>query len=116
MVANDVEGPRRRARSRSDLLQVAERDIELADRPERAGDAPHVLAGPIEVLGARSFGKYWQHFAQPARRDASAMDRGDVTRRRRRQRLEQCQQPLLEEAGRERSTLHARIRTAIIPA
>ena len=66
MAAHERERASRHAGARADFLKVAERDVELADRPERARDAPDVLAGASELRSTRGLGQHRQHLAQAA--------------------------------------------------
>jgi hypothetical protein len=95
--SNQVERVRGHTGAGSDLVQVAERNVELADGTERTRDPAYLPARAAERVRARRLDQYRQHLAQAARSHASPVHRRDVARGGRRHRVEQRQQPLSQQ-------------------
>ena len=85
-----------------ELVEVRQRDIELAHRPERARHAPHLPAHAAEAMLMDRDAQDWQRFAQAPGRDARLMHRSHVARLRRRHRVDECRQPLIHQQRAER--------------
>ncbi|MEZ5287985.1 MAG: hypothetical protein R2712_24955 [Vicinamibacterales bacterium] len=64
--ADRGEGACRGAGAGAQLLEVRERDVQLADGTRGARDAAHVLAGAIQLRRLGRLGEHRQHGAQPA--------------------------------------------------
>ena len=99
------------------LVEVQQRDVELAHRSERPRHPPHVPPRAIDRLRVERLAQHRQRLAQPPRRHARLMDRSDVARLRRRHGFDQCLEPLSQQHEKGGAMVHARmsVRPAIIP-